>query len=170
MNGLRSGGNRGAAFSSWLWEQFLFPVLGRLSDGRRALIYGSWRPVARLAQRAQPQTLDGSLLRGPAGAAEAGAAGADAGARRILQLRGARGAQPRGAGECGASVLPAARRSLEPLGRAEEGPEKLGAGGGWETREGETQEAEWGTGGAEFQTEEMAERSRYIVIPNSCAY
>lgn len=98
--------------------------------------------MAGLARRAQPQAPDGSLLRGPPGAAEAGAAGADAGARGVLQLRGARGAQPRGAGECGSSGRPAARRSLALLGRAEErGPVGLEAGGRWETGDGETQEA-----------------------------
>lgn len=105
--------------------------------------------MAGLAQRAQPQALDGSLVWGPPGAAEAGAAGADAGARGVLQLRGARGAQPRGSGECGSARLPAARRSLALLDRVEEkGPVGLEAGGGWEMGMGRpTRRGEWGTGG-----------------------
>lgn len=94
--------------------------------------HGSWQSVAGPTPRAQSQALDRPLLRGPAGAAEAGAAGADAGARRVLQLRGARGARPRGAGECGASRLPPAPRSPAQLGRAEE----RGPGGGLEAGNG----------------------------------
>lgn len=55
--------------------------------------------MAELAQRAQPEAFDRPFLRDPAGTAKASIAGADAGARRVLQLRRARGAQPRGAGE-----------------------------------------------------------------------
>lgn len=66
--------------------------------------------MAAPTQRAQPKALDRPLLRDPAGAATASVAGADAGACRVLQLRCARGAQPRGAGERG--VL---RRTQAPL-------------------------------------------------------
>lgn len=55
--------------------------------------------MAEPAQRAQLKAFDRPLVRGPPGAAKGGFAGPDAGARGLLQLRGAGGAEPRGASE-----------------------------------------------------------------------
>lgn len=77
--------------------------------------HGSRRPVAEPTQRAQPKAFDRPLVRGTSGAAKGGVAGPDAGARGLLQLRGAGGAEPRGAGEQGAQPYP--RPECDPGGR-----------------------------------------------------
>lgn len=74
--------------------------------------HGSRRPVAEPAQRAQPKAFDRPLVRDSSGAAKGGVAGPDPSARGLLQLRGAGGAEPRGAGERRAlcrRALPSAR-------------------------------------------------------------
>ena len=136
IGGPRAGRPRGTTFPSRSW------VLGAGHSFRRVWssrcrpvcrqTHGSRRPVAKPAQWAQPKALDRPLLWDPEGAAKASVTGADAGACRVFQLRCARGAQPRGAGEPG--VLPGApqfwvlprRYPLLQAGGAK------GPGGGWD--------------------------------------
>lgn len=79
--------------------------------------------MAEPAQRAQLKAFDRPLVRGPPGAAKGGFAGPDAGTRGLLQLRGAGGAEPRGAGEWSAfrpGTLPSAGGDLGGSRRLEE--------------------------------------------------
>lgn len=91
--------------------------------------------MAEPAQRAYPEAFDGPLVWDPAGAAKASVAGADAGSCRVFQLRCARGAEPRGAGERGSLSSVTARADANPRRAEERDPAGLeegcvcGAGG-----------------------------------------
>ena len=109
IGGPRAGRPRGTTLPSRLWVLGAGRCFRRVCSRWRPVCrqtHGSRRPVAKPAQWAQPKALDRPLLRDPAGTAKASVAGADAGACRVFQLRCARRAQPRGAGELG--VLPGA--------------------------------------------------------------